>query len=188
MLIIYHWQNMGGYDAQTISGAIMTGTHGSGINFGPIDSQVRSITVVGSGGRVMIVEPSDGITDPNQFDGSITIANNETIRGTLIQDDKYFNTILVSMGSCGIVYSAVIETIDLFWLDEVRTMTTWGALTSSGGFLHRLMNGEKIGNKTGDPTYYEIYFNPYNRKNTNPADHNCILTKRFVIDPKEKRE
>jgi len=181
------FHNLGGYEIQTISGAFMTGTHGSGIHFGPIDTQIRSITVVVAEGKVLVVEPTDGITDQSKFNGTINLTGGDTVQGQLIQDDKYFNAMLVSMGSCGIVYSVVMEAKDSFWLDEVRTKTTWGELTQPGGFLQRLVNGEKIGLRQGDPTYYEIYFNPYNRKNNNPADHNCVLTERFIVDPKEDR-
>src|SRR5262249_25904291 len=63
-------ENMGGYDAQTIVGAAMTGTHGSGLGYGPIASQIVSMQVVGEGGRVYQVEPTNGITDPNTFPGA----------------------------------------------------------------------------------------------------------------------
>src|SRR6185503_3327720 len=54
--------NMGGYDAQTIVGAATTGTHGSGLAFGPIASQIRSLELVTTGGEVLKVEPDPGIT------------------------------------------------------------------------------------------------------------------------------
>ena len=54
--------NMGGYDAQTIVGAATTGTHGSGLHYGPISSQIVSLELVTTGGRVLKVEPADGVT------------------------------------------------------------------------------------------------------------------------------
>ena len=175
-------QNMGGYDAQTISGAIMTATHGSGVLFGPINDQIRSMTVVASNGRVLIVEPSNGITDADLFLGYIKIRDQDPVPATLIQDDKYFNGIVVSMGSSGVIYSVVLETIPSFWLNEVRTLTTWGALIAPGGFLRRLVDGERIGEEADQPKYYEIYFNPYNLKSADPKDHTCLLTERYVIE------
>src|SRR5687767_3326700 len=59
--------NMGSYDAQTIVGAATTGTHGSGLGFGPIASQIRSIEIVTKGAEVLKVEPTNGITDPEKF-------------------------------------------------------------------------------------------------------------------------
>ena len=55
--------NMGGYDGQTIAGVISTSTHGSGISFGPIADDVRSLDIVGAGGTMHRIEPPDGITD-----------------------------------------------------------------------------------------------------------------------------
>src|SRR3989441_2694434 len=42
--------NMGGYDGQTVAGVISTSTHGSGIGFGPLPEQIRSLDVVAGGG------------------------------------------------------------------------------------------------------------------------------------------
>jgi len=59
--------NMGGYDAQTISGVVSTSTHGSGLRWGPFPDLVRSLDLVVSGGEVVRVEPPDGPTDPAPF-------------------------------------------------------------------------------------------------------------------------
>src|SRR5262249_35078356 len=99
-------QNMGGYDAQTIVGAAMTGTHGSGLGYGPMASQIVSMQVVGEGGTVYQVEPTNGITNPTGFPG--TQEENGAIPVTLIQDDDVFNAMVVSIGSMGIVYSVVL--------------------------------------------------------------------------------
>ena len=57
-------ENMGGWDAQTIAGVMMTATHGSGLAFGPIASQVVSLQVVVEQGELLPIEPDRGITDP----------------------------------------------------------------------------------------------------------------------------
>ncbi|SDW30823.1 FAD-linked oxidoreductase [Marininema mesophilum] len=46
-------ENLGDIDAQTIAGAISTGTHGTGVNFGSISSQVVAITFVTADGEIM---------------------------------------------------------------------------------------------------------------------------------------
>src|SRR5204862_3390665 len=56
--------NMGGYDAQTISGVVSTSTHGSGLRWGPFPDLVRSLDVVVSGGEALRIEPEDGPSDP----------------------------------------------------------------------------------------------------------------------------
>ena len=45
--------NMGGYDGQTLAGVISTATHGSGLRFGPIADDVRSLDVVARQRRVV---------------------------------------------------------------------------------------------------------------------------------------
>ena len=77
--------NLGGYDGQTIAGVTSTSTHGSGIEFGPLNDQLRSLDVVVGDGSVQRIEPTDGPTDRAQFE-----AHHGGER-TLIQDDHVFN-------------------------------------------------------------------------------------------------
>src|SRR5690606_26896431 len=135
-------ENMGGYDGQTIVGAAMTGTHGSGLGYGPIASQIVSLQVVGEGGVMVQIEPADGITDAEIFPG--TLEENPAIPVTLIQDDMQFNAMVVSVGSMGIVYSVTLKTEPKFWLREVRTLEKWADTKAPGGFLDRLMRGENL--------------------------------------------
>jgi len=93
--------NMGGYDAQTISGVIATSTHGSGLRWGPFPDLVRSLDMVVAGGEVVRVEPADGITDPARFGGD----------RTLIQDDDTFRAAICGIGTLGLVHAVVIEEI-----------------------------------------------------------------------------
>ena len=57
-------ENMGDIDRQTIAGAVSTGTHGTGLWFGNISSQVVALTLVSARGDV--VECSRG-SDPELF-------------------------------------------------------------------------------------------------------------------------
>lgn len=122
--------NMGGYDGQTIMGAISTSTHGSGITLPPFPDMLRSLVLVTtgkwngttiSGGAdnkgvyIYRIEPTNGITDPTKY--------NDPMIG-LIQDDDCFNSVICSMGCMGIVYSIVIEVMQKYWLSETRTLTT----------------------------------------------------------------
>ncbi|WP_114751071.1 D-arabinono-1,4-lactone oxidase [Pleomorphovibrio marinus] len=59
--------NQGGSSVQSITGAISTSTHGSGMEIGPFPAFVKSITVVGKGGKIFRIEPKNGITDPQAF-------------------------------------------------------------------------------------------------------------------------
>ena len=57
-------KNSGGVDHQTISGAIATGTHGSGIRLPALSGMVKSILMVSAGGKIYRVERTNGISDP----------------------------------------------------------------------------------------------------------------------------
>lgn len=84
--------NMGAFDGQTISGAISTGTHGTGVSLGPIGSSVRAVVLVSESGTVYQIEPTKGISDPTKF-------KNKNRDIVLKQDDDWFHSIVVSMGT-----------------------------------------------------------------------------------------
>jgi hypothetical protein len=122
--------NMGGYDGQTIVGAISTSTHGSGISIGPFPDMVRSLVLATSGRwngqtisggepsdgvRFYRIEPSNGITDPSKYSDP---------QVALIQDDACFNAVICSMGCFGVIYSVVLEVMQAYWLQEKRYWTT----------------------------------------------------------------
>jgi L-gulono-1,4-lactone dehydrogenase len=174
--------NMGGYDAQTIVGAAMTGTHGSGLGYGPIASQIVSIELVGTGGEVLKIEPKNGITDPANPTPTLSTPEGP-VSARLIADDEVFNAVAVSMGCMGVVYAVVLRVEPRFWLKEVRTRTTWGELSKPGGFISRLLSHGKLDDGDGpDPDYYEIYFNPYpSHRGEPPALHRCLLTRRYKL-------
>jgi L-gulono-1,4-lactone dehydrogenase len=134
--------NMGGYDAQTISGVVSTSTHGSGLGFGPFPDLVRSLDLVVAGGETIRVEPADGPTDPAAFvDGEFR----------LVQDDRTFAVAVCGMGTVGLIYSLVLEVREKFWLNEVRTLSTWEAVRNTlteDGVL-------------GEGDHYELFLNPY---------------------------
>lgn len=46
-------ENLGGIDAQTLAGAISTGTHGTGIRFGSLSTQVAGLTLVTAAGELL---------------------------------------------------------------------------------------------------------------------------------------
>ncbi|MFI5297561.1 MAG: FAD-binding protein [Polyangiales bacterium] len=169
--------NLGGYDAQTIVGAASTGTHGSGLRFGPITSQIVSWQVVTAHGEVWQIEPSSGgITDPAHFPAYLE--EDTSIPVKLVQDDAFFDAIGVGIGCLGIVYAVVLKTVPKFWLREERTKTTWEALTEpTAGFMANLVaHGDA--NLPSDLQHYEVYFNPYSSKD---GTHDALLTRRYHL-------
>ena len=166
--------NMGGHHAQTIIGAAMTATHGSGLNYGPISDQIVSLQVVDQHGNLLQIEPTNGISNPSAYPNTLEEDSNITV--TLIQDDDTFNAFRVSVGSMGIVYAAIVQTEPKFWLREVRTKTTWEAFKEPNGFLQRLLAGQPLKDDGPDPDYYEVWFNPYPNGS---GSHTLLLTERY---------
>jgi hypothetical protein len=161
---------MGGYDEQTLAGVVSTSTHGSGLTWGPFPDLVRSLDLVVSGGEVVRVEPADGLTDPAAF------RSNYGEERRLIQDDGTFAAAVCGMGCMGIVYAFVIEVREKFWLNEVRTLSTWEAtrdtLTEDGVL--------------GEGDHYELFLNPYPRDD---GQHSVLVTRRRdAPDPGELPE
>ncbi|WP_445115313.1 FAD-binding protein [Acinetobacter sp. WZC-1] len=167
-------QNMGGYDGQTIAGVMMTATHGSGLAYGPIADQVMSLQMVVDGGRMVQIEPTNGITNPATFHGRLDENTNIPIQ--LIQDDDAFNAARVSIGSMGIIYSVILRTDQKFWLREVRTLTKWSELKKPDGQLDRLLRGLPVHAEGASPEHWELQYTPYADKD---GDHSFLITERY---------
>ena len=158
--------NMGGVDNQTISGAIATGTHGTGIGLPGISGMVRSMTMVVAGGKVLRIESKNGITDPAKY-------QHESIK--LVQDDDKFYSALVGLGCLGIIYSYILEVEDMYWLEEQRTCHPW----------------EEIKPKIVDRSLFEgtrgvqVQVNPY--KLPKKQDRTCMVMKHILVEKPKKR-
>jgi hypothetical protein len=150
---------MGGYDAQTIAGVVSTSTHGSGLRWGPLCDFVRSLDLVVAGGEVVRIEPPDGPTDPDRF----AVVHGEARR--LVQDEGSFAAAVCGMGCMGLVHSLVLEVRERFWLDEVRTLTTWEEARDG-------LTGDGV---LGEGDHYELFLNPYARAG---GRHAALVTRR----------
>jgi hypothetical protein len=124
---------MGGYDEQTIAGVISTSTHGSGLSWGPFPDFVRSLELVVSGGELVQLEPGD--------DG--------------------FDAAICGVGTIGIIHAVIIEVREAFWLNEVRTDTTWENVRDE-------LTPERV---LGEGDHYELFLNPY-------GEHRVLVTRR----------
>ena len=175
-------ENLGGYDGQTIAGVAMTATHGSGLGYGPIASQIVSLQLVTVGGEVLQIEPTAGITDPQRHAGRLDEDPNVRVR--LVQRDDWFDAVTVSLGCMGIVYSVVLRAVTKYWIHERRSIVPWSELARPDGVIDRLIAGKKLSDQGPlDPDHYEIYVNPYpTRRSGAGPDHTCIYTERYRLD------
>lgn len=169
----YALDNMGAFDWQTISGAISTGTHGTGIHRPAIHDMVRSVIIILSNGETLQIESSQGITDPVQFghDGGIK----------LVQDDDLFYSVMVSLGNMGFIYEYVLEVSDAFWLAETRKVMTWDdelkPLILSGEFEKEWIQKFEFVSFRINP-YYTI------NKTTGKKERLCVVSKQWIHDDK----
>lgn len=159
--------NMGGFDGQTVAGVISTATHGSGIGFGPLSDMVRSLDIVGAGGKVYRIEPSDGPSDPEAYRARYPDHQ-------LRQDDRWFNAAVVGMGCMGLIHSVILKVGPLFYLREVRTMSTWS----------RVREELELGEVLARNAHYELIFSPYPNGD---GEIECLVTTRNPIAPSEYR-
>ena len=164
-------QNTGAYDGQTLAGAISTGTHGTGITLGPIASSVRAVVLVSESGAVYHIEPSQGISDPEKFKNSVTDR-------ALKQDDDWFNTALVAMGSIGVIYSYILEVRKAYWLTEVRDMGTWEIEKKKLLFPAP----DELPDVLKNNRHYEVDINPYDVD----GKHSCIIQYKNFAEENKK--
>lgn len=87
-------ENLGDIDHQSIAGAISTGTHGTGLAFGGIATQVRELTLVFGDGTV----------------GRCSATENAEI----------FTAARVGLGALGIITSVTVQCVDAFTLHAVE--------------------------------------------------------------------
>ena len=164
--------NMGAYDGQTISGALSTGTHGSGKDYGPMADFLLSIVLVTENGKVYQIEPSPEfaigpITDPAKFPGHLLEAPDIAVE--LKQDSTWFNAAKVAMGCLGLIYSYTIRVQPAFSISEVRTMTTWEDIKPqlSASWPPPILD---------DTDHFELIINPYD---DDDGHHKCVTVERM---------
>jgi len=160
--------NKGGSSIQAISGAIATSTHGSGIGIGPLPSIVKSMTLVGTGGKTYRIEPSNGVTDPELFKADTEVQNHKI---ELIQDDDTFHAVMVGVGSMGLVFSMIIEVQESYRLYEERRIWDWEKMKAKmqEGDLYAFVNSHR---------HFEVLINPYIDDTEESPARRCLVTTR----------
>jgi hypothetical protein len=139
---------------------------------------IVSIDLVRADGHTIRIEPNDGITDP-------AAVSRERPDLELTQNDDYFHSALINMGTMGVVHSYMLEVTDAFHLKEVRTEMKMNDFTQRlrGGKIYslcgingrpvdmehaqsRISNGKDGGFKDHPfPAYHlEFLFNPHSDK------------------------
>ena len=113
---------MGGASGQTIAGAISTGTHGGHFDLAPIADMVQAIHLVDPTGKPRWIERggAGAITDARRLRSRMRFEDD-----AVHYDDQWFNAVLVSLGTLGIITDYVLEVRDQYGISEVSYETTW---------------------------------------------------------------
>jgi hypothetical protein len=157
---------MGGSAGQTVAGVVSTSVHGSHYKLPPVPDWVRAIHFVGPDGRQYWIEPQNRpVTDPTKL--AAALGPMVTIK----YDNDWFDSVLVSVGSLGIVYSLILEVRDAYKLEATRTRTTWSALRPQ-------LSVGNAGNLFQAPDGVQLAIDPGTLASPDPV---CILETRRTV-------
>jgi FAD/FMN-containing dehydrogenase len=159
--------NMGGYDGQTLGGVLSTSTHGSGMALGPLCDMVRSVDLVVEGGKALRIEPARGISAPEKH------AAKYGAELPLLQDDELFYSVVVALGSLGVVHSYVIEVRPAFLLAEHREVLSWARVREK--LAHDDFQPERGRGRREAIRHFEFLISPYGDGQNNQ----CLVTYRW---------
>jgi len=107
---------------------------------------------------VFWVAPPHGPTDPAAFAAKYG-------ERRLVQDAGTFAAAVCGMGCLGLIHSLVVEVREKFWLNEVRTLSTWEEVRDT-------LTPEGV---LGEGDHYELFINPYARDD---GRHTLLVTRR----------
>jgi FAD/FMN-containing dehydrogenase len=168
-------RNLGAYDEQSIAGAMLTGTHGSGGHLGPLAEDILSIDLVTTSNQtdaqgllvsqVVRIERANGPTDPTAF-AAIHPGYDD-----LIQDDAVFRAAGISLGAFGVAFALTVIVRKKFFLKETRNVLPWADV--KGGLAKEIRTAAASG------IFVQMLFNPYG---SDDKDRNILHIERVPAD------
>jgi FAD binding domain len=137
---------IGGAPLTTLAGCISTGTHGGDSTVPPLSDQILAVHLIGAGGIEYWIEQRQidtfnanaHVTDPAGLLKEYPCLS----PGNIIYDDDAIGSVLCSMGSMGIIYSAIVKTVPQFGLVQHRQQTNWNPAET--GIVADLINGNYL--------------------------------------------
>jgi hypothetical protein len=141
----------GASNGQTIAGAIATGTHGSVLDSGGIQDQIRAVQIVTPSSNFW-VEPRAGVLTDDYI---------AAFGAVPLRDDDAFAAALVHLGALGFVNAVVLETVPIYHVEVVQTKRRLGRAD-----IQRLAAGDYQGFSNaiaprGAPYFIQVILNPY---------------------------
>lgn len=168
---------MGGSSTQSLAGAISTGTHGMDFDRPPLADSVIALYIVGAGGTHYWIEGSMPRTDPVKLTAMFPCL----LAANIYYSDQMLHDVMVSFGSMGVIYAAIIQTVPQYELMQMTRDSTWetvsGAVAAGGSGLDiaNAVIAAITGVGTPDNTLraLQIVINPIK---TEAGTHNCYVT------------
>lgn len=121
---------LGGAGGQTVFGALATGTHGGDFRIAPMADSVMAMHLVADGGKHYWIEPESLTPLGTRVadDDLLTALYGQRRYGgrrnfEIIRDDDVFNSVLISVGRFGIVYSIVMAAVRQYCLHQLSPET-----------------------------------------------------------------
>ena len=164
--------SISGYNGLSLAGAVSTASHGSNIGIGNVASMVVAVVLVTETGKTLLIEPING---PYK---TINEGYREQGIDEVIRDDRWFYSVLVSMGCMGLIHSMTLRVRDAFYAHEKRSVHRWkdikAQLASDKFFLPQ-------DQRDWNHPYHEIWVNPHVTVVNGVSDHTCLLTERSIL-------
>ncbi len=178
---------LGGSGGQSIAGLLATGSHGGDIHLPSMADFVQAIHLIGPGGQEWWIERNTGAltigdetTIQNMLRNIAVNGNTDELCEHIIvkKNDDFFNSVLVSVGRMGFVYSLVMKTVDAFKLSERRQAGIWENIKTelTASRFNSYVSGRNA--VLGAPLHFlNVLILPY-RKN---GFHECRVVERHVV-------
>jgi hypothetical protein len=181
------FQTLGGAGGQTVVGALATGTHGGDFDRPPVADAVKALHVVTDGGMHYWIERSRDEEIPFTNTAKLKALYGQAKYGgpqnfQVIQDDNVWRAAIIQVGRFGIVYSAVLEVLPQYGLQQTVSMDVWENVRSQVADPNSPLFTEQFTSKSGaklPQRFLQIAVNPI--PSANGTSHICGITKRWTL-------
>jgi hypothetical protein len=147
-------RTQGASNGQTIAGALGTGTHGSAIDVGALESQVAGIQLLTAERNLWLERPGDPVLNKDFA---------ARLGAELVRDESLFRAALVSLGMLGIVHAVLLRTTGRYrlrsWLKRMKFAEVERAMNSLD------FAGANLPGPGGRPYFFQAVVEP-----STPAD------------------
>ncbi len=139
----------GASNGQTIGGALGTGTHGSAVDIGALESQVAGIQLLTAKNNLWIERPGDPVLN-EAFAGKLG--------AKLVRDDLLFRAALVSLGALGVVHAVLLRTTGRYLFKSTLTKMKTADVERAMNTLD--FSGVPLPDPTRRPYFFQAVVDP----------------------------